>query len=93
MVVGGGGEGKAAGVDKASPGRGCQVGGGFRLLSGDVEVEMVRWRWRDGEQSSFLKSHYFTRNSWNRLSLVPVQCEGKGVLDNEAVRTLWKCPY
>ena len=35
MVVGGGGEGKAAGVDKASPGRGYQVGGD----GGDGEME------------------------------------------------------
>ena len=30
-----GGEGKAAGVEEAGPGRGCQV-------------EIVRWRWRGG---------------------------------------------
>ena len=42
------GEGKAAGVEEAGPGRGCQVGGGCRWRGKDGEVEIVRWRWRGG---------------------------------------------
>ena len=43
-----GGEGNAALVEEASPGRGCQVGGGCRWQGTDDEVEIVRWRWRGG---------------------------------------------
>ena len=43
-----GGEGKAAGVEEAGSGRGCQVGGGGRWRGNDGEVEIVRWRWQCG---------------------------------------------
>ena len=39
-----GGEGKAAGVEEAGPGRDSKDGGGFRWQSKDGEVEIVRWR-------------------------------------------------
>ena len=42
------GEGKAAGVEEAGPGRGCQAGGGCRWRGKDGEVEIVKWRWRGG---------------------------------------------
>ena len=42
------GDGKAAGVEEAGPGRGCQVGEGCRWRGKDGEVEIVGWRWRGG---------------------------------------------
>ena len=39
-----GGEGMAAEVEEAGPGRGCQVRGGCRWRGKDGEVEIVRWR-------------------------------------------------
>ena len=41
-----GGEGKAAGLEEAGPGRCCQFGGGCRWQGKDDEVEIVRWRLR-----------------------------------------------
>ena len=42
-------EGKAAWVEEAGPGRGCQAGGGCIWRGKDGEVEIVKWRWQGGK--------------------------------------------
>ena len=42
------GEGTAAGVEEAGPGRGCQTGGGCRWRGKDGDVEILKWRWQGG---------------------------------------------
>ena len=61
-----GGEGKAAGVEEAGPGRGCQVGGGCRWRGKDGEVEIVRWRWRGG------RNHRIMCEEWRHPGSVKI---------------------
>ena len=61
-----GGEGKAAGVEEAAPGRGCQVGGGCRLRGKDGEVEIVRWRWQGG------RNHRIMCEEWRHPGSVKI---------------------